>query len=263
MTKSTALARIIGLLIISNGHLSRTKQFEPDYEYTDEFIDFALFDEITVIDATKPPSSLAAARYGDFVDRIRPRCFLPLTLGGDISSVGKAEALFELGADRVVIGSAALTNPRLVTDVADRWGSQAVVASISALRVEDHLYAVSSRSPRSPLRSAKDVVTQLQDLGAGEIFLNFVQRDGSLQGPDVEGARELASSLRVPGVLAGGIGNWTHMLNVLKSPGLSGVATSNIFHLTPQSVLAAKQYLSTEGVPVRLENVDLDWRSVG
>lgn len=251
LENTTLLPRIVGMLTVVSGELCRTKSFEPDYSYTDQYVDFAEFDEIVVIRADKSPDLSLAKSFKEFVEGILPRCFLPLTLGGWIRDREQAEALFELGADRVVIGSAAIHSGDLIAQLASVWGSQAIIGSVAAIRHEGQLWAVESNAPRAPIARAEVVIRSMAESGVGELLLNFVDRDGSLLGPDLEGAKQLASQADVPFVVAGGIGNWRHMHAVLSGLGASGVATSNIYHLSPQSIRSAKDYLTSQGVSVR------------
>lgn len=248
---TTLLPRIVGLLTVAEGDLCRTKHFEPDYMYTDQYVDFAEFDEIMVIRVDKSPAESLVSSFETFVRGILPRCFLPLTLGGWIRERSHAEALFELGADRVVVGSAAIHSGGLISRLASVWGSQAIVGSVAAIRHEGDFWAVRSDAPSAPIAKAEHVVRSMIDSGVGELLINFVDRDGSLLGPDLEGAEQLSSQANVPFVVAGGIGNWHHMRAILSDLRASGVATSNIYHLSSQSIRSAKDYLTSQGVLIR------------
>ena len=248
---TTLLPRIVGMLTVVGGELCRTKTFEPDYSYTDQYIDFTEFDEIVVIRADKNPALSLASLFKGFVEGILPRCFLPLALGGWIRDREEAETLFDLGADRVVIGSAAIHSGNFIAQLASVWGSQAIIGSVAVIRHENQLWAVKSNAPNVPVARAEVVIRSMAESGVGEILINFVDRDGSLLGPDLEGAKQLASQADVPFVIAGGIGNWRHMHTVLSGLGASGVATSNIYHLSPQSIRSAKDYLTSQGISVR------------
>lgn len=233
------------------GELCRTKNFEPDYSYTDQYVDFAEFDEIVVIRADKSPDPALEPSFELFVEGILPRCFLPLSLGGWIRNPEQAEALFELGADRVVIGSAAIRSTDLISRLTPVWGSQAIIGSVATIRREGQWWAVTSDAPNRPIARAEEVIQNMTEAGVGELLLSFVERDGALLGPDIEGAAELLAKADVPCVLAGGIGNWRHMQDTLSKLGASGVATSNIYHLSQRSIRAAKEYLTAQGVAVR------------
>jgi cyclase len=247
------LPRVVSLLPVSNGHLCRTKMFQPDYEYTDRFLDLRNFDEVMAVRVDPigddPDSHLAFSR---FIDGLRPNCFLPLTLGGHISSVSHASKLFDLGADRIVVGSAALRDRGLIGSLSARWGSQAVVAGVATRWLEGTLVAVDSRDPNTPVQGAAGVLRDFQESGAGEILINSVDRDGSLSGLDREGIASLLGDLAVPYLLAGGVGNWNHMREGIAQYHASGVVTSNIYHLTAESVSAAKRYLEEQGIAIRI-----------
>jgi cyclase len=243
------LPRIVSLLLVWGGDLSRTRNFVPDYTYTDQFLDLQSFDEVVIVNVDPPNSD--PLPFSNFVSRISPLCFLPMTIGGGITSVDAASDMFELGADRIVVGSALFSNPTVIPEMVRLWGSQAVVGGVSILRVGDSLQAVSSRTPDVPEVPAESAVLRLQDLGVGEILLTSVDRDGSLSGFDLEALTILSHRVQVPLILAGGAGNWDHLAEGLASHGASGVATSNIYHLSPSAIESAKSHLSERGLAVR------------
>jgi len=157
-----------------------------------------------------------------------------------------------MGADRILVGSAAITNPHLIEQLATRWGSQAVIGSVSTRALAGDYFAVTSTSPSEPALPASKFVRMLQDSGAGEVLINSVDRDGSLSGLDLDAIWQVTSDLSVPYLVAGGVGNWEHIAKGILDLGASGVATSNIYHLTPTAIASAKQYLADRGIPVRL-----------
>lgn len=254
LSRTDLLPRLISAILIDEGRICRTKNFEADYFYTDAFLDFTSFDEIMLIDVTRQETSTSRRSFAVTVAKLLGQCFLPVTLGGHIRSADDAAELFHLGADRVVIGSSALSDPLVIRRTADAWGSQAVVAAVNAMTLTDgDYYAVAARSPKLPVSPLLDALRAFDGAGAGEILVNSVDRDGSLRGYDVLLASTVAASTTLPYVLAGGAGNWQHLAEGIAQLGASGVATSNIYHQTSQSILAAKRFLSDEGVRVRLD----------
>ncbi len=243
------LPRVISLIQVFGGELARTRRFEADYQYTEQFLDFHNFDEVIVICIDPPGSNLDG--FSAFVTQTLPGCFLPVTLGGGISSVADAQRMFDLGADRIVLGSILFSAPHVIEDVVNIWGSQAVVGSVAVTTAEGVLMAVPSRRTRELVCSAEVALQHLQSLGVGEILINSVDRDGSLEGLDGAAIGKLTRGITVPFILAGGIGNWGHMAEGIADLGAAGVATSNIYHLTPEAVSAAKEFLVSRNIPVR------------
>lgn len=254
LSRTALLPRLISAILIDEGRICRTKNFEADYFYTDAFLDFTSFDEVMLIDVTRQETSTSRRSFALTVDKLLGQCFLPVTLGGHIRSAADAAEMFHLGADRVVIGSSALSDPLVIRRTADAWGSQAVVAAVNAMILTDGDYcAVTARSPQLPVSPLLDALRAFDRAGAGEVLVNSVDRDGSLRGYDALLASTVAASTALPYVLVGGAGNWKHLAEGIAQLGASGVATSNIYHQTSQSILAAKRFLNDQGVQVRLE----------
>lgn len=256
-SRTALLPRLISAILIDEGRICRTKNFKADYFYTDAFLDFTSFDEIMLIDVTRQETSTSRRSFALTVDRLLGQCFLPVTLGGHIRNTDDAAAMFRLGADRVVIGSSALGNPEVLQRTADTWGSQAVIAAANVITAVDGSYrVVTAGSPDMPVSPLLDTLRAFEACGAGEILVNSVERDGSLRGYDSLLASTVADATSLPYVLAGGAGNWKHLAEGIAELGASGVATSNIYHQTSHSILAAKQFLSNQGVRVRHESTE-------
>lgn len=224
--------RVIACLLLNDGVLFRTKKFVPDYRYTANFVGTEAVDEVFIIDVTKggpsPKFHEAARAYAD-------KCFVPVTMGGWVQSLDGCKRLFDIGADKIVVGRSCLF---LAGEMAGKYGSQAVVAAI-----DEGIY------PDGELWLHASVCARL---GAGEIFLQSVERDGSLGGYDIPLLTSVldATGWKIPVVIGGGCGNWQHMYAAFAA-GADGCATSNIFHMSEVSMAAFKKYLDGEGVPVR------------
>ena len=246
------LPRIVALIPVEHGSVTRTKLFQPDYTYTNQFLDFQDFDEVVFLDVSRNSTFDLEGHFSTFVQGIYPRCFLPTVLGGGVRSEEEAARLFDLGADRVIVGSAAINDVALISQLAQRWGSQAVVVGVSYIDDGDcGLSVVTSSHPLRPARPAIPFIREVQDNGAGELVFNSVMKDGSLSGFDLRGVQRLARETHLPYLVAGGAGNWHHFREAFVSAGASGVITSNIYHLTSDSIVAAKKYLDESGIPVR------------
>jgi cyclase len=206
-------------------------------------------DELVLLDI----SATGEGRGPDLalVDDLADECFMPLTVGGGVRSLDDVHDLLHAGADKVVIGTRAITEPALVRAAADRFGSQCVVASLDVCRAADGSCAVlvnsgAVESGRDPVAAARAI----EAAGAGEILLQSVDRDGTLSGYDVELIRSVAAALRVPVIASGGAGTYDHLVEAVRA-GASAVAAAAMFHFTQHTPLGAKRYLAAHGFPVR------------
>jgi cyclase len=244
--------RLVTVLTLNDGVLFRTKQFVPDYRYTSNFVDLWSIDEIVVLDVTRPGHGDRAHFY-DAVSRLAGDCFVPLAVGGGVRSVEDARTLLSVGADKVVVNTGALERPELITEIATAYGAQCVVVSIDAQPLGHGRYEVrgqfgSASTGRSPDAWAR----RAQTLGAGEIFVTSIEKDGSLEGYDNVLNRMVADAVTVPVLACGGAGNWQHFVDAFTIGGASAVCTTNIYHFTDTSIRSAKRYLDRAGIAVRI-----------
>jgi cyclase len=186
-------------------------------------------------------------------------CFVPFTVGGGISDVVQIQELLRTGADKVSINSAAYADPGLVDAAAGRFGAQCIVASIDARRMEDGRYRCVSHSGtvdtgREPVQWARE----LEARGAGEILITSIERDGAMQGYDLELVEMLARAVNLPVIASGGAGTYEHLRQAVQEAGASAVAAASMFHFTEQTPAEAKKYLAAAGVPARLNYVSQD-----
>jgi len=208
-------------------------------------------DELVFLDITATPDR----RPPDFdtVDELADECFMPLTVGGGVRSVADVQRLLQVGADKVAINTAASENPQLIQQAAQLFGSQCVVVSIDARRHEDGSYEVCTHSGtratgKTPVALAKEV----EALGAGEILLTPICRDGTMEGYDIELTRSVSEAVSIPVIASGGAGSYEDMAQVLSEGKVTAVAAASIFHFTQQTPMGAKHYLAGRGFKVRL-----------
>jgi len=209
-------------------------------------------DELVLMDIT----ATAEGRGPDLaeIDALARECFVPFTVGGGVATVETVRDLLRAGADKVIVNSAAYSNPELVTEAALRFGSQCVVAAIDALRSDDGEYVCCVRSGTQQTGIGPVAWAQrLEALGAGEILLTRIERDGTLQGYDVDLLAQVAAAVSIPVIAAGGAGSYADMLQALRV-GASAVAAGAMFQFTEQTPREAKQFLAAHGVPVRAAN---------
>jgi cyclase len=184
----------------------------------------------------------------DLVDDLADDCFMPFAVGGGVASVDDVRDLLSVGADKVVIGTAALERPEIVREASERFGAQCVVVSIDTR--EREVFARSGTVATG--RDVADVAREMEALGAGELLVQSIDRDGVMDGYDVATVRAVADAVNVPVVASGGAGTFAHMAEVLKDGGASAVAAAAMFHFTEQTPMEAKQYLAGQGFPVRV-----------
>lgn len=207
-------------------------------------------DELVLVDITASQEQRAPDHQsvGDFSDE----CSVPLTIGGGINSLQQIVALLHAGADKISINSAAFTNPELVSQAANRFGAQCVVASIDARRHDNGAYTVFSHSgTRDTGREPGAWARELVDRGAGEILLTSIDRDGTMEGYDLQLVQRISAKVDIPVIASGGAGKYQHMIEVIQQAGASAVAAASMFHFTEQTPAGAKQALQRAGIPVR------------
>lgn len=236
--------RLIAALTFNDGVLFRTKLFRPDYRYTMNFVDLWSIDEVVALDVTRPGEG-ERANFEAAIEKLAENAFVPLTVGGGIRSLDDIKRLFDLGADKFAVNTAALERPEFITEIAYKCGSQAITVSIDVKdgRVFSHC------GTRDTGWHAEAWAREVEQRGAGEILLTAMDRDGSLQGYDLALVKRVVDAVRIPVVALGGCGNWKHAADVLKIA--DGACTQNIYHFTEASIRGAKSYLKQAGVPVR------------
>ncbi len=209
-------------------------------------VDELVFLDITASLEGRPPDF-------DLVDDLADECFMPLAVGGGITNIEHVRKLLRVGADKIVLNTAAVENPSLISETAEQFGSQCVVVSIDAKRHDDGNYEVLTHSGTKgtgldPVMAAR----QAEERGAGELLVTSVERDGTMTGYDVALMSRISSAVTIPVIAAGGAGSYEHMVMVLRDGGVQAVAAASIFHFTEQTPLEAKRYLAKQGFQVRL-----------
>jgi cyclase len=189
----------------------------------------------------------------DMVDELADECFFPFAVGGGITCVEDVRRLLRVGADKVVLNTAAVERPELISEIAQRFGSQCVVVSIDARLNEDGSYETFIHSGMQPTgQYPVTVARRSAELGAGEILITSIDRDGAMMGYDIELTRQVSEAVSIPVIASGGAGSYEHMAQVLLAGKVSAVAAASIFHFTQQTPLEAKLHLSTQGFRMRL-----------
>ena len=242
--------RVIISLLLNDGELYRTKQFTPDYQYTTEFVTVDSIDELFIIDITRGGRSKKFERY---VKAIVDKCFAPITVGGHFRTIEDIKwALNEFGADCVLMGHEVMENPHRIATIAEKFGSQLLTVACDYRMESGFAQVYTKQGKERQFTTAAKWAKAAEWFGAGQIFLQSIDRDGSLQGYDLETLKEVRDAVNIPVVVGGGCGNYNHMKEAFEA-GANGCATSNIFHLTETTIASWKQKLQEAGVPVRVE----------
>lgn len=251
----TVRARVIPCLDVANGRVVKGVNFVDLIDAGDPVeqaraYDAAGADELCFLDITA--SHEARGTMVDVVRRTAEVCFMPLTVGGGVRTVEDARALLLAGADKVAVNSAAVTRPQVVAEIADRMGSQCVVASIDARRVAPGRWEVFTHGGRRETGiDAIEHALKLTDLGAGELLVTSMDRDGTRDGYDLELIRTIADQVSIPVVASGGVGGLADLVAGICDGHASAVLAASIFHFGEATIADAHAALAAAGIPVR------------
>ncbi len=208
-------------------------------------------DELAFLDITA--SSDARDTIVQVIECVAEQVFIPLTVGGGVRKVEDVRKLLNAGADKVSINTAAVENPQLVADAARRFGSQAIVVAVDAKSAGPGKWEVYTHGGRKP--TGKDAVqwaARMAELGAGEILLTSMDRDGTKSGFDLELTRAVARAVPVPVIASGGVGTLEHLAQGVEIGGADAVLAASIFHYGEFSVGEAKRFMAARGIEMRL-----------
>jgi cyclase len=208
-------------------------------------------DELTFLDITA--SSDDRGIIFRIIEQVAEQVFIPLTVGGGVREVQDVRNLLNAGADKVSINTSAVVNPQLVADASARYGSQCIVVAIDAKQTAPGKWEVFTHGGRKA--TGLDVIEwakKMQSLGAGEILLTSMDQDGQKRGFDLALTRAVTDALEIPVIASGGVGNLQHLADGVKQGGADAVLAASIFHFGEYTVQQAKQYMSQQGIEVRL-----------
>tara|TARA_Y100000590_G_scaffold147972_1_gene170039 strand:- start:7301 stop:8059 length:759 start_codon:yes stop_codon:yes gene_type:complete len=248
--------RIIPCLDINNGRVVKGIKFVNLVDAGDPAEQAKVYndngaDEICFLDITASHEKRNIIL--EVVKKTTQECFVPLTVGGGVRSLEDISNLLLAGADKVSINTAAVTNENLITEAAKKFGSQCIVIAVDAKKVGNQKWEVFTHGGRKS--TGKDVikfVKKMETLGAGEILLTSMDRDGTKKGYDLDLTKKVSKIVNIPVIASGGVGNLEHLYQGLKIGNASAVLAASIFHFGEHTILDAKQYLDSKGIPVRI-----------
>lgn len=247
--------RIIPCLDVTNGRVVKGVNFiglrdagdpiEISRRYDDQGAD-----ELTFLDITASSDNRDLILH--IIEEVATQVFIPLTVGGGVRKVEDVRRLLNAGADKVSINTSAVVNPELVRDAADRYGSQCIVVAIDVKRVENHWEVFTHGGRKATGLDAVDWAKKMQALGAGEILLTSMDRDGTRNGFDLALIRTVSDTVDVPVIASGGVGNLQHLVDGILEGHADAVLAASIFHYGEYTVRQAKEYMAQYDIEVRL-----------
>lgn len=246
--------RIIPTLLLRQQRMVKGRGFEnyrdtgdPVYAarvYNSQFVDELIFLDI---DATREgrPTNL------EVIETVARECFMPLTIGGGVSSVEQIRTLLQVGADKVVINTAAIENPEFIGKAAEVFGSQCIVVGVDVKLIGGKYFVFKKSGTEQTELNLTDHLQEMERLGAGEIFINCIHRDGMMAGYDTELLNFCQKSTRLPLIACGGAGNFAHLEQALRETEITALAMASIYHFSDNNPIRARAYLKNRKFPIK------------
>ncbi len=246
--------RVIPTLLYKDFGLVKGKKFDNSRRvgpvlpainiYNNRGVDELIFlDIVSTIKGQEPD-------YEQIYD-ISKYCFVPLTVGGGIKNIDHVKRLLEAGADKITINSAAYTDKSLIGKIANKFGSQCVVGSIDYRTENEKSICYSHSGNIKTEEEAIDWAKTLENMGAGEIIINSIEKDGTMEGYDLEVINKIATFVNIPVIASGGAGKFQDMYKAIYESQASAVAAASIFHFTEKTPAEAKLFLESKGINIR------------
>ena len=254
--------RIIPCLDVKNGRVVKGINFVGLKDAGDPVEQARIYsdngaDEICFLDITA--SNENRDTIYEVVKETSKRCFVPLTVGGGVRSVDDINKLLNCGADKVSINTAAVQNPGIVIDSSKKFGSQCIVVAIDAKKNNESWEIFTHGGRNSTGINAIEFAMLMEKNGAGELLVTSMDRDGTQKGYDIGLISTISSSVNIPVIASGGVGNLDHLVEGIKTGKASAVLAASIFHYGKYSIKEAKEYLDSKGIPVRIWYVWYTW----
>jgi cyclase len=206
-------------------------------------------DEITFLDITA--SHERRDTILSVVEKVANEVFIPLTVGGGVSNFNDVRDLLSVGADKVTINTAAVSNPNIINDVTEKIGRQCIVIAVDVKKIDNEYFVFTHGGRKNSMLSAYDWCMECQKRGAGEILLTSMDKDGTKDGFDLEILNTISTDLDIPLIASGGAGNLEHLHEAITKGNADAVLAASIFHFGEFSITEAKEYLKGKGILVR------------
>jgi len=247
--------RIIPCLDVKNGRVVKGMNFVDLKDAGDPVEQAKIYsdggaDEICFLDITA--SNENRDTIYDVVERTSKKCFVPLTVGGGVRGVEDINKLLNCGADKVSINTAAVQNPKMIIESSKRFGSQCIVVAIDAKKNGNKWEVFTHGGRNNTSLDAIEFAKKMEGNGAGELLVTSMDRDGTQIGYDNDLMFKISSTVNIPLIASGGVGNLDHLVDGIKLGNASAVLAASIFHYGTHSINEAKQYLNSKGIPVRI-----------
>ena len=251
-----AKIRIIPCLDVENGRVVKGVNFVDLADAGDPVAQAQLYyeggaDEICFLDITASHEKRKAML--EVVKKTTKNCFIPITVGGGVSSLEDINSLLLSGADKVSINTAAVKDINFIKEASKKFGAQCIVVAVDAKKISEKKWEVFTHGGRNSTGiDAIEYAKKVQNNGAGEILLTSMDKDGTKSGYDLELLKKITSSLSIPVIASGGVGNLDHLYEGVKEGGASALLAASIFHFGELSIKEVKDYLNSKGIPVRI-----------
>jgi cyclase len=246
--------RLIPILLLKDQRMVKGKQFsnfrdtgDPAFAariYNAQFVDELIFLDITATNEGRKTNV-------EVIEKVSKECFMPLTIGGGVSSVAQIRNLLQVGADKVVINTAAFLDKKMIAEAADIFGSQCIIIGID-VKLEDGAYVIYSNSGTVKQDvSLEEHIREMEKLGAGEIFINSIDNDGMMKGYDHDLIALVMSYTNLPVIACGGAGNFMHLVNAFNETEVGALAMASIYHFGDNNPVRARSYLKNQDINIK------------
>jgi len=247
--------RIIPTLLLRNGRMVKGKYFnnyidtgDPVYAarvYNSQYVDELIFIDIDATHENRDPNF-------DIINKVSKECFMPFTLGGGINNLQQIRSLLLSGADKVIINTAAINNKEFVLQAVENFGSQCIIIAIDVRKVGTN-YIVYTHSGRNECElSLTEYLKTVKDYNVGEIFINSIDRDGMMNGYDIDLITTVINHINIPVIACGGAGNFMHLYEAFNETNVSALGMGSIFHFSDNNPIRARSFLKNQGINLKV-----------
>lgn len=247
--------RVIPCMLSNGLHLIKTIEFDSIRNlgnpiqmarvYNSRNVDELIFIDMRASEENRGPNI-------ELVSEIAKECFMPLTIGGGIHSTKDIENLLKIGADKISINSEAIQNPKFITESAKKFGSQCIVVSIDSKKIGKEYYVFNNRGKINTKKTVIQWAKEVEKLGAGEIFLNSIDRDGMMNGYDLGLIKKVSSAVSIPVIACGGAGKVQDIIDAVKIGGADAVSIASMFHYSGHTPNSIKERMQKANIHVRI-----------